>query len=730
MQPEILAPAGGREQLIAAVRAGADAVYLGAKGFNARRRAENFEEATLSQAVAYAHARHVRVYVTVNTLVTDGEMPALIDTLREVAAAGADAVLVQDMAVARLIRRHMPGMPLHASTQMTIHNAQGALALREMGFSRAVLARELTIDEIARIARATDLELEAFVHGALCMCASGACYLSAMLGGRSGNRGLCAQPCRLDFSSAHGRGYALSLKDLSALSHVRALTEAGVCALKIEGRMKRPEYVAAAVTACRQAVAGEAYDAKTLEAVFSRGGFTDGYLTGRRNLSMFGVRRPEDAEASRRAQGALAALYRRERPAVPVEMTLTLPADAPATLCAEADGQCVTVTGEVPQPAATTPTDAARARQSLSKTGDTPFFLRELAVEAAPRLMLPAAALNAMRREALAGLLERLETVRGMAFLEDAEDGAVFAGISPADGNGVSSIVYEEDGQRDGASSDDAGMPDAVSSIPCGQDRPTPAASPTALARTKKTYLRFASAEQLWGDVQAERVILPLAAIDAGLLRRFGDGLAAEVPALLFPGEEEAAAERLAALRRAGLTRVWANNLGAVRLGLRTGLAVSGGYGLNVLNTGALQAYGEMGVSDMTVSMEMHHKQLAALGGTMPRGALVYGYLPLMQLRCCPAQGAAGCGGCNGHPMLTDARGTAFGLWCHGRRTVTLLNSVPLNLADAKLAGVDFQVLYFTNETAAQCEEILKAFERGVVPDGARTKGLYFRGVE
>jgi putative protease len=723
--PEILAPAGGREQLIAAVRAGADAVYLGAKGFNARRNAENFAEATLSEAVAFAHARHVRVYVTVNTLVTDAEMPALLDTLREVAATGADAVLVQDLAVARLIRRHMPGMPLHASTQMTIHNAEGALALREMGFSRAVLARELTTQEIARIARATDLELEAFVHGALCMCASGACYLSAMLGGRSGNRGLCAQPCRLDFTNAHGRGYALSLKDLSALPHVRSLTEAGVCALKIEGRMKRPEYVAAAVTACKQAVAGEPYDAKTLEAVFSRGGFTDGYVTGRRNLTMFGVRRPEDVEASRRAQGAMAALYRRERPAVPVDMRLTLPADAPAMLYAEADGESVTIMGDTPQPAATSPTDAARARQSLGKTGDTPFFLRELAVEAAPWVMLPAAAINAMRREALAGLLERLEVVRPVGFFEDVgEDAPVFAGVLGGDAfdeaaglTGVSSIIYEH-------AQTAPSQPDTPA-----QDKPTPAANPTALARIKKTYLRFATAEQLWPQVQAERIILPLAAIDAGLVRRFGEKLAVEIPALLFPGEEEAAAERLGALRQAGLNRVWANNLGAVRLGLRAGLAVSGGYGLNVLNTGALESYREMGVEDMTVSMEMHHKQLSALNGAMPRGALVYGYLPLMQLRCCPAQGAQGCGNCDGHPMLTDARGTAFGLMCNGRRTVTLLNSVPLNLADTELKGIDFQVLYFTKETAAQCAAVCRGFERGDVPDEARTKGLYFRGV-
>ena len=249
---EVLAPAGGREQLIAAARCGADAVYLGAGGFNARQSAENFGGGRLSEAVSYCHVRGIKTHVTVNTLVMDSELPMLDDTIDEIARAGADAVIIQDLGVAARFRERTPDIARHASTQMTIHNLDGAKLAADLGFSRVVLARELTLKEIEYITARCGIETEVFIHGALCMCASGQCYLSSMLGGRSGNRGCCAQPCRLDFNNGE-RGHALSLKDMSHIKYVKALSEAGVASFKIEGRMKRPEYVAAAVTAVRDA---------------------------------------------------------------------------------------------------------------------------------------------------------------------------------------------------------------------------------------------------------------------------------------------------------------------------------------------------------------------------------------------------------------------------------------------------------------------------------------------
>ena len=407
---EILAPAGGEAQLRAAVLCGADAVYLGLRGFNARAGAENFDENTLPQTVGWCHARGVRVYVTLNTLVTDRELPQWLHSLDAVAAAGVDGVLVQDLGLARIIRQRYPTLPLHASTQMTIHNLAGARLLEEMGFAQVVLARELSKEEIAAICAGTSMRCEVFVHGALCMSVSGQCYLSSVLGERSGNRGRCAQPCRLDFKS-HGRGYALSLKDLTLTDRLRELEALGVASFKIEGRLKRPEYVAAAVTACRQSLAGEVPDLETLRSVFSRSGFTDDYYTARRDLSMFGTRTREDAAAAAAVLGKLSALTRNEVGRLPVDMVLTMAPGEPATLAVTDGTHRVEVAGEVPQTALTRPTDEELARRALEKCGGTPFYLQILTCHIGEGLMLPLSALNRLRAAALTALAEARSVV-------------------------------------------------------------------------------------------------------------------------------------------------------------------------------------------------------------------------------------------------------------------------------------------------------------------------------
>ena len=327
-KPIILAPAGGFAAVTAAVRCGADAVYLGAKHFNARRNAENFDDATLSETVRFCHERSAKVFVTVNTLVTDGEMDMLREEADQIAASGADAVILQDAAVMRLFRDRYPELPRHASTQTAVHNSDGAKYLEDLGCETIVLARELTLSEMEKIcSRLTTATGEAFVHGAHCMSVSGACYLSAMLGGRSGNRGLCAQPCRLDWHCGAGDN-VLSLKDMSLLHHAREMADAGVATFKIEGRMKRPEYVAATVTACRAALDGKSYDEDTLRAVFSRSGFTDGYLTGKRDKSMFGYRTKDDVQSAEKVLHSLSALYEKETPRVGVTMHFSLSASA------------------------------------------------------------------------------------------------------------------------------------------------------------------------------------------------------------------------------------------------------------------------------------------------------------------------------------------------------------------------------------------------------------------
>ena len=403
---EILAPAGGPEALRAAVFAGADAVYLGGPAFGARANAKNFSREELAQAVEFCHSRGVRVHVTVNILLKDQELEEALDFVRFLCGLPVDAVLVQDVGLFSLLRERAPQLPLHASTQMSLHTPQGVKLLWELGASRVVLARELSLEEIREIRQACPVELESFVHGALCMSVSGQCYFSALLGGRSGNRGSCAQPCRLPFAAPGGTGHDLSLKDLSFVEELGQLEQAGVCSAKIEGRMKRPEYVAAAVSACRRAAQGEAVPPQLLEdlqAVFSRSGFTQGYLTGERGASMFGVRRKEDVTgATEKVFSSLRGLYRGELARVPLSLTLTQEKGEILLQARDQEGREAVARGPVSEERA--PLPRQRCIQQLEKTGGTPFYAA--AVEAPEAgVSCGVSALNALRREALEQLL-------------------------------------------------------------------------------------------------------------------------------------------------------------------------------------------------------------------------------------------------------------------------------------------------------------------------------------
>ena len=672
--PVILAPVGGEEQLLAAVRCGANAVYLGGKLFNARRNAENFRETDLAKAVSYCHARGVKVYVTVNTIVLDSEMDALEAEAEAIAAAGADAVILQDRAALKLFAGRYPSIQRHASTQTAVHNVDGAKFLQDIGFDRLVLARELSLCEIERICTEVPLPMEAFVHGAHCMSVSGACYLSAMLGGRSGNRGLCAQPCRLDWACGDNR-YALSLKDMSLLSHIRELADAGVCSFKIEGRMKRPEYVAAATTACRQALAGQPYDAEALRAVFARSGFTDGYLTGKRGADMFGYRTKEDVTDAADVLKPLAALYRNEAPLVPVDFQFSMDPTS-ATLVVSDGTNEIEISGGAPEPAIHRPLDEATARKNLEKTGGTPFFVRNFQATLADGYTLSAAALNALRREALDALLER----RGQTIPH-------------------ARVPFE--------------MPTPV---PYVSSREQPA-----------LWARFYREEQIPMDESFERILLPAEQITKETIARFGERLIAQLPTLLFPEDEAAFDERLAGLAEHGLRAVWTNNIYGIPLAKRLGLDVHGGFGLIVVNTPALLAYQADGLNSVTVSFELAMAKILALGESIPRGIVSYGYLPLMHVRNCPVRAAGGCGAYNGKGELVDRRQIVFPVECDERRTSTLLNSVPLDLADRALAGLDFQLLYFTRETADEAQAVVERYRTAQKTDQPHTGGLYYR---
>ena len=412
---EILAPAGQSDSLRAAVHAGADSVYLGLQRFNARQNAKNFDPEQLTKGIKYCKLNGTKIYLTLNTLVFDKEWDALQQAVQQVCALGVDAVIVQDLGVARLVREAAPDLRLHGSTQMSVHTPRGAQQLKELGFTRVILARELSLPEIQEIS-SVGIELEVFVHGALCMSVSGQCYLSAMLGGRSANRGSCAQPCRLPFSAGRAGACDLSLKDLSALGRLAELKQAGVCCLKIEGRMKRPEYVASAVEACKIAAEGGQPDLQSLQSVFSRSGFTNGYIDGERGPQMFGVRSKEDVTAAS-VKLFKSMAHRFEQPAqhLPLEMELTVRQGTPCRLTVS-DGQgCqVLVEGPEPEPSVRFDLEADRAKQSLQKLGGTPYILGCFSAAIDPGLTLSAAELNQLRRAAVERMNElrsRLEPV-------------------------------------------------------------------------------------------------------------------------------------------------------------------------------------------------------------------------------------------------------------------------------------------------------------------------------
>ena len=531
-KPEILAPAGSMESLIAAVRCGANAVYLGTKGINARRGATNFTFEELKQAVEYCHARNVKIYLALNILISDSERELAYKTVEAGLSLGVDAFIIQDLGLAKIIHSHFPTARMHASTQCSVNSPEGFKALEKMGFVRAVLPREMSLDEIKEIRQATNMELEMFVHGALCMCVSGQCYLSAMLGGRSGNRGLCAQPCRLGFSADASRSCDLSLKDLSLIGNINEIAQAGVVSLKIEGRMKRPEYVAAAVSSCKKAIDGEysASDENTLKSVFSRTGFTDGYFTGERK-DMFGTRQKEDVVAAKDVLKELSHLYDNENPLVPIDIEFICKANRKAELTATALGKTVTVTGTVPEKAINKPITEESVETRLAKFGNTQFYLNNITIDLDDGLILPASVINSMRREAVE-MLDKVE-------------------IQPFTQMPYKAEKYKE---KD-----------------C----------------TPYYTARFLNPDSIPDKHPFKRIFIPIWSSDED----FVDNRAGvEIPRGLF-GMEEKLTKRLEHLKKIGVRKALCSNLGAYSLAQKMGFEVYGDFGLNIFNSESAQLF-------------------------------------------------------------------------------------------------------------------------------------------
>ena len=691
---ELLAPAGSMEAVAAAVQNGADAVYLGYGDFNARRNAKNFSGEEFAAAVSYCHQRGARVYLTLNTLLTDRELSAAAQVAAEAGRLGADAVLVQDLGVLRMLRQVSPDLPVHASTQMTIHNLDGVKLCADLGMTRVVLSRELSRDQIAYICERSPIEIEVFAHGALCMCYSGQCFFSSVIGGRSGNRGLCAQPCRLRYGwMDKADANPLSLKDLSLAGHLRELRKMGVACVKLEGRMKRPEYVAVVTRIFSRAIREDREptpeEAEELKQAFSRQGFTDGFYMDRQDAGMFGVREEEKEPRELFAQ-ARGSYQSGEAQRVPVTFYAMIRPGEPAHVgVRDPEGRVVTAEGQVPEEARTRPLTAEAVETQLSRTGGTPYRCEAVRALVEPGLSLPLAALNALRRETLEGLT-RLRTQPPQR-----RAGAFSPGVR-----------YEN--------------------------------------RREEPLLTFSvrRAEQITPELLAlapALVYLPLDELYAHQEKAAvpeGVRVGVTLPRILWDRELPETVEKLKAVRDLGVTDALVGNLGLLAPAARLGFTLRGDFGLEVYNAQALKELKRLGLASATVSFELKLAQIRDMSKAIDIEMITYGRLPLMITESCIIKNRTGRCNCQNVNTLTDRKGARFPVLPAPGCRNEIFNSQKLFLADKsaeyRRAGLWAQRLMFTTENPRECVQAAARYRNA----GDRwapteyTRGLYYRDVE
>ena len=775
---ELLAPAGDERALRAAVQNGADAVYLGAGAFNARRGAGNFDGDALDAAVRYCHARGVQVHVTLNTLVREDEFDALLQTVRAINRAGADAVIVQDFGVARALRRLAPDLRLHASTQMAVHNPQAAAFLRDNGFDRVVLARELDYAEIAACAR-EGVEVECFAHGALCVACSGQCLMSSLVGGRSGNRGMCAQPCRLPWrleGVAREGEYALSTKDLCAIDQLARLRDAGARSLKLEGRLKRAEYVAVTVAAYRRALdalnEGRPYspreDRAALAQMFNRGGFTRGYAPGVAEEELMYPARPNHI-------GALVGKCA-EVGWIVLEADV-LDADALALRRRGADDMPVKLSGRAGE----------RVRCPRAARGDALFRLVSEA-----QMKRARETFEAERRQA---------PVSARATLRVGQPARLWVGDGEREAEAVGEVVQEATGRGLDAERAIAqlkktgGTPWAVTDVALEADANAfcpvsvlNALRRDALARLEDARCAVARREGTYAreHVKGGKIGKPLLIAQSADPGQLVKALMAGADAAVFesrdlrPGALDAVS--LPAEGRLGLAvpavldgealralNAWAlrhgdrfemtylSNVG--QLGLEWPGRRVGDFMLNVGNDAAVSQLMDWGMEAYTPSVELNAGQVARMGGE--KQLVVWGRLPLMHLRHCPLRAAKGmkgrhadcrhCDACTPSERLDgrsliDRKGAAFPLQRvaePGGCVIQVLNSVPLmplRKLERLPAAAAWRLLLSPDEPVEAvvkvCRAALDAEDFRALPEWEildamnTTAGHFFRGVE
>lgn len=681
---ELLAPAGTIECVYAAVKCGADAVYFAGQSFGARSYAGNLSADEIAKAADYCHLRGVKVYVTVNTLVFDREFKELEKFIKAITRAGVDAVIVQDMGVLKYIREISPDLELHASTQMTVHSADGVRLLEKLGVSRVVLARELSDTEIQDIISGTSAEAEVFVHGAMCMSYSGQCLMSSVIGGRSGNRGKCAQPCRLPYSP-NGRDsrFYMSLKDMSYADHIAELEKMGVASLKIEGRMKGEAYVSSVVSAYRRLMDEKRLPTKSekeeLNRVFFRGGLTDGYYTGSIGKHMFAFDKPDNP-------------YLKNDVVIPQKTEKTVPVEIYADICEGDFPKIKLISGSfIAEATGDEPVASAQKRPllrenvcaQLEKTGGTAFCTVKTELNMSQNPFMPLSAVNELRRKGFCELERRmLEKYKSKSF----ENFSFKAYTDTVKGpKGFTCSVCNIEQYR----------------ALCGEDM-------------ELFFVPLHIAEQNLKELAAncEKIVITLPAIIRGEKRR-------------------QYRERLLKLKNAGFNKVEISTVDGFCL--CDGFEKYGGFRLNVANSISASEYIRLGLESVAMSPELNLAQLRGIKIDGKTELMAYGRASLMLCENCIIKNMDKCKeGCGGE--ITDRTGARLPIIKDGDicRSV-VLNSVPLYMGD-KLddlygTNADFMRLVFTTESGKECKKIYEMYCARLPSESDFTRLHYYKGV-
>ena len=683
---ELLAPAGGEASLRAAVQSGADAVYLGGPKFNARRGADNFSIDDIKKWVGYCHLYDVDVHAAVNTLIKENELPALCDYAYELNDAGVDAIIVQDIGAAELIHRLIPDMPLHASTQMTVTSLEGVRYLEDMGFSRVVLARELSSREIEYICAHAKAEIEVFVHGAICMCYSGQCLMSSILGGRSGNRGCCAQPCRLPYRiSENGReqaeGYFLSPKDMALIDDLKELKRIGVSSLKIEGRLKRAEYVSAVVGIYRkyidktESVSNE--DMRELENAFSRSGFTDGYFKAALGKDMMSHKNPGNASGNKFTEQA------KQRTAenanirkIPVHISAALYKGKPLEITIyDNKNNYASVSGTVcAETALNRPLDEERLKSQLLKLGSTPFTAEDVFAAVDENITVPVKEINEVRRKAADELIQMRQS-RELGRKADADI-----------------ITYSRKLPRNVV------LTAEVNSIE--------QARAAVINGIRRIYAPSGIADEI----------------------RSMDGDFSVVPKMSDIFDNENTDSDCVMVSSPAAAAFYKDK------------RLYGDFRLNVFNSQTANHFRNF--ESVTLSPELNLGEIKEVLKNTDAYAEVIGYgrLPLMLMKNCPLKAAGKCQGKKQRYMLKDRKNEEFPVLCQKDCRAVLLNSKPVFMADKikdlTKTGINAIRLVFTIEKFNICDKIIKEYktalsggEADTPAENTFTRGHYYRGV-